>query len=83
MQTIFILFWISIFLTVLTGVLMTWSERQIALNKPGLQKNFGIRLQFARSKNHLVEMLEGIPPSGKSALGFNLGIDYAYMIGFY
>ena len=77
------LFWISIFITILAGIAMQWSEKQIPVSNGAFRKNFGIKLQFAKSRQLLSEMIRSIGPSGKAALGFNLGMDYAYIIGFY
>ena len=78
----FLLFF-TLFIIIFVTIAMQWSERNIKVNKPQYQKNFIVRIQFAKSRELLKDMINSVTDRGRDALGFNLGIDYAFMIGLY
>jgi hypothetical protein len=78
-----LLFWGLFVVILLAGAGMQWSEKLITVSQPAYQKNFMIRLQFAKSRELLKEMISSVTGRGRDALGFNLGLDYAFMIGLY
>lgn len=78
-----ILFWILFGITLLAGIGMQWSEKLIRVSKEEYKKNFLVKLQFAKNKSTVTDMINSITGPGRDALGFNLGIDYAFMIGLY
>jgi hypothetical protein len=77
------IFWILLGVTFFAGIGMQWSEKLIKVSKEEYKKNFLIRLQFAKSRSILQDMINSVSGRGRDALGFNLGIDYAFMIGLY
>jgi hypothetical protein len=78
-----LIFWILLAITLLAGIGMQWSEKLIAVSREEYRKNFLIRLQFAKNRSILIDMINSVTGRGRDALGFNLGIDYAFMIGLY
>lgn len=78
-----LIFWILLSIVVLAGIGMQWSENLIKVSKEEYKKNFLLRLQFAKNRTTLIDMINSVTGRGRDALGFNLGIDYAFMIGLY
>lgn len=78
-----LIFWGLFIIILLAGAGMQWSEKLITVSQPAYQKNFIIRLQFAKTRELLKDMTASVTGKGRDALGFNLGLDYAFMIGLY
>ncbi|MDX2045656.1 MAG: hypothetical protein SFU87_02670 [Chitinophagaceae bacterium] len=76
-------FWGLFAIILLAGAGMQWSEKLITVSQPAYKKNFMIRLQFAKTRELLKDMIASVTGRGRDALGFNLGLDYAFMIGLY
>jgi hypothetical protein len=78
-----LIFWILFAIALLSSIGMQWSEKLISVSKEEYKKNFLLKLQFAKSRKILIDMINSVTGRGRGALGFNLGIDYAFMIGLY